>query len=667
MKVSYNWLKDYCDFSASVDELVAMLTIAGSEVESYDKAGNDYCITLEIKSNRSDLLGIMGIAREVAAITGKPLRRPSVAYKPDTSPVSKWTSVEVPAPDLCPRYTARVITGVKVGPSPRWLAERLEAVGLRSINNVVDVTNYVMMECGQPLHAFDLDTLAGRKIIVRRAAAGETITTIDDIERRLTRENLVIADARRPVAVAGIMGGADTEVTAATRNVLLESAVFNPVSVRRTARAIGLASDASYRFERGVDPIGTEWASRRSVALIAQLTGGTPADGIADANAIDLTPKKVTMRVPRIRRILGMDVPAAEAADILARLEFDVLSRSDSEITVAVPSFRAADVYREIDLIEEVGRIHGYDKVPLDSAMTIKVGATSKFEQCERLVRSVLSGCGLSEAISSSFLTPALAGSVNLWGGEVVQVANPLRAEESALRSCLIASLLHVKAINQSRGVPRCELFELGRVFLGPMAEKSCVAIMEEDGFYDLKGIVQLLLDRFGLQHSAMMQPAAGVASFKEGHAVKVSAGHTLLGYYGQIADALIGRFDLKGAIWLAELDFDALAELAVLERKSQAIPKFPAIDRDLALIVDEAVTWQQVVESINALAEPLRESVSFLNVYRGKPIEPGRKSLALSMRYRSPERTLTNEEVNAAQERLIKHLEKALGATLRV
>ncbi|HUS59084.1 MAG TPA: phenylalanine--tRNA ligase subunit beta [Planctomycetota bacterium] len=667
MKVSYNWLKDYCDFSASVDELVAMLTIAGSEVESYDKAGNDYCITLEIKSNRSDLLGIMGIAREVAAITGKPLRRPSVAYKPDTSPVSKWTSVEVPAPDLCPRYTARVITGVKVGPSPRWLAERLEAVGLRSINNVVDVTNYVMMECGQPLHAFDLDTLAGRKIIVRRAAAGETITTIDDIERRLTRENLVIADARRPVAVAGIMGGADTEVTAATRNVLLESAVFNPVSVRRTARAIGLASDASYRFERGVDPIGTEWASRRSVALIAQLTGGTPADGIADANAIDLTPKKVTMRVPRIRRILGMDVPAAEAADILARLEFDVLSRSDSEITVAVPSFRAADVYREIDLIEEVGRIHGYDKVPLDSAMTIKVGATSKFEKCERLVRSVLSGCGLSEAISSSFLTPALAGSVNLWGGEVVQVANPLRAEESALRSCLIASLLHVKAINQSRGVPRCELFELGRVFLGPMAEKSCVAIMEEDGFYDLKGIVQLLLDRFGLQHSASMQPAAGVASFKEGHAVKVSAGHTLLGYYGQIADALIGRFDLKGAIWLAELDFDALAELAVLERKSQAIPKFPAIDRDLALIVDEAVTWQQVVESINALAEPLRESVSFLNVYRGKPIEPGRKSLALSMRYRSPERTLTNEEVNAAQERLIKHLEKALGATLRV
>jgi len=667
MKVSYNWLKDYCDFSASVDELVAMLTIAGSEVESYDKAGNDFCINLEIKSNRSDLLGIMGIAREVAAITGKPLRRPSVAYKPDTSPVSKWTSVEVPAPDLCPRYTARVITGVKVGPSPRWLAERLEAVGLRSINNVVDVTNYVMMECGQPLHAFDLDTLAGRKIIVRRAAAGETITTIDDIERRLTRENLVIADARRPVAVAGIMGGADTEVTAATRNVLLESAVFNPVSVRRTARAIGLASDASYRFERGVDPIGTEWASRRSVALIAQLTGGTPADGIADANAIDLTPKKVTMRVPRIRRILGMDVPAAEAADILARLEFDVLSRSDSEITVAVPSFRAADVYREIDLIEEVGRIHGYDKVPLDSAMTIKVGATSKFEKCERLVRSVLSGCGLSEAISSSFLTPALAGSVNLWGGEVVQVANPLRAEESALRSCLIASLLHVKAINQSRGVPRCELFELGRVFLGPMAEKSCVAIMEEDGFYDLKGIVQLLLDRFGLQHSAMMQPAAGVASFKEGHAVKVSAGHTLLGYYGQIADALIGRFDLKGAIWLAELDFDALAELAVLERKSQAIPKFPAIDRDLALIVDEAVTWQQVVESINALAEPLRESVSFLNVYRGKPIEPGRKSLALSMRYRSPERTLTNEEVNAAQERLIKHLEKALGATLRV
>ena len=665
MKVSYNWLKDYVDFNVPVEQLVEMLTVAGSEVEGFEKLGGDYCITLEIKSNRMDLLGAIGIAREIAAITGKPLKLPPVDCKTDPKPVSAWASVDVLDTQLCPRYTARVITDVKVGPSPRWLVERLEAVGLRSINNVVDVTNYVLMESGQPLHAFDLDTLSGRTIVVRRAENGETITTIDDIERRLTTENLVIADARRAVAVAGIMGGAHTEVAAATTNVLLESAVFNPVSVRRTSRAIGLATDASYRFERGVDPIGTEWASRRAIKLIADLAGGTVADGIIDVNAIDLTPKHVTLRIPRIRRILGIDIPAKAAADILRRLEFAVLAETGDTVEVAVPSFRAIDVFREVDLIEEVGRINGYDKVPLRSVMAIEVAPTSKFEKCERLMRDVLTGAGFNEAISSSFLTPQLASTVNLWGGEVVEVANPLRAEESALRPCLMPSLLHVKEINRNRGVQRCELFELGKAFLGPMVEKAAVGIIEEDSFYDLKGVVELVLDRFGLEGRASMD-ALDSEFFKPGRAVKVSCNGAVLGYFGEVADAVAARFDLKQAVWMAELDLDQIVTLGVLERKGKDVPKFPAAPRDVAIVIDEPITWRQIVECVDALPEPARESIAFMSVYRGKPIAPGKKSLAFSLVYRSTDRTLTNEEVNAAQERLVKHLEQKLGATLR-
>lgn len=664
MNVSYNWLKDYCDFDAPIERLVEMLTTAGLEVEAYEQVGNDYCIELEITSNRPDLLGTIGIAREISAITRKPLRKPPVDFKTDPRPAGEWTSVEVPAPDLCPRYTARIISGVTVGPSPAWLAERLEAVGLRPINNVVDITNYVLMETSQPLHAFDYDTLAEHRIIVRRASPGEVITTIDEEERRLTGDNLVIADANRPIAVAGVMGGADTEVGAGARNVLLESAVFDPISIRRTSRGTGLSTDASYRFERGVDPIGAEWASRRAAAMIAEICGGKVAEGLIDINVIDLKPTKVVLRVPQIRRLLGVDISAATAAEILSLLEFEVLSKTDGAIEVAVPSFRQADVSREPDLIEEVARIYGYDNVPLKSSMTVEIGPMSKFERCERLVRDVLTGCGFNEAISSSFMTPAMAATVSLWPGEIVKLANPLRAEESALRPCLMPSLLHIKSIN--RAVPRCEMFELGKVFLGPMVEKMDVAIIEEDGFYELKGVVELLLDRFGLAGRCSMEPAE-VPFFKKGRGVKVACNGKDIGFFGEMADEVEARFDLKQPIWMAELDFDAIVELAVLERHSKEIPKYPAVDRELAFVVDETSTWREIVECINSLPEPLRESVTYLNTYRGKQIKAGKKSVAFALLYRSPDRTLTSEEVNEAQERLIERLENTLGAKQRL
>jgi len=666
MNVSYNWLKDYCDFDVPVDQLVEMLTVAGSEVEGYEAVGDDFNIELEIKSNRSDLLGAIGIAREVAAIVRKPLERPQFELRQSGKPAAELTSVEVTAPDLCPRYTARVITGVKVGASPKWLVDRLEAIGLRAINNVVDITNYVLMECGQPLHAFDYDTLAENRIVVRRAKDGETITTIDDQQHRLTDSNLVIADAARPVAVAGIMGGADTEVSFSTKNVLLESAVFDPISIRRTARAIGLQTDASYRFERGVDPIGTEWASGRATAMIAEICGGTIAEGMVDVNCIDLEPKKVTLRVPQIRRILGIDIPADAAADTLRLLEFDVLSQTADTIEAAVPSFRAGDVSREIDLIEEVGRIHGYDKIPLESGMTIEVGAVSKYERCQQLARDVLTGCGFNEAISSSFLNPETSRAINLWGGGIVELASPLRAEEGAMRTCLMPSLLHVKAINQNRGVPRCEMFELGQVFLGLMREKAAIGIIEEDGFRDLKGVAELLLDRFGMLGGCKME-ASDSSVFKPGRGVKILSGDRIIGFFGEVADKPRALFDIKQDIWMGEFDFDAIVELSMLERKSEEVPRYPAVDRDLAIVVDESVTWQRIVEAIESQPEPLRESINFLNIYRGKQIEAGRKSVAFALRYRSPDRTLTNDEVNEAHQRLIQHLERALEAKQRV
>ena len=666
MNVSYNWLKDYCEFDVPVDRLVEMLTIAGSEVEGYEKVADDYCIELEIKSNRADLLGAIGIAREVAAIVRKPLRMPPIDFQTDPKDVNEWASVEVSAPDLCPRYTARVVSGVKLGHSPQWLADRLETVGLRPINNVVDITNYVLMETGQPLHAFDYDTLAEHKIVVRRAALGEVITTIDGEERRLAQDNLVIADARRPVAVAGVMGGADTEVGETTTNVLLESAVFDPISVRRTARGIGLQTDSSYRFERGVDPVGAEWASRRAAAMIAEICGGKVAEGLIDANTISLEPEKVSLRVPQLKRILGIDIPADDAAEILRLLEFDVLSSSDALIEVAVPTFRAGDVSREIDLVEEVARIYGYDKVPLESAMTVEVGPMSKFEHCERLLRDVLAGCGFNEAISSSFMTPAMAETVTLWPGEIVELANPLRAEESAMRPCLMASLLHVKAINRTRYVDRCEMFELGKVFLGPMLEKTAVGIIEEDGFYELKGVVDLVLDRFNLAERCTIGPA-GLEFFKEGRDVRITCDGETIGFYGEMSGAVEKKFDLQQPVWMAELDFDAIVELAVLERKSKDVPKYPPVDRDLAIVIDETVTWQNVLDCVESVPEPLRESVTFLNAYRGKQIEQGKKSVAFALRYRSADRTLTNEEVNEAQARLMKRLEKELSAALRV
>jgi phenylalanyl-tRNA synthetase beta chain len=669
MRVSLDWLGEYVSITQTPEQLAQMLTLSGAEVETVEHIGGDACIELEIKANRPDLLSTMGIAREIAAQTGQKLKVPAIDFPEEGPPIEMLTGVEVPASKLCPRYTARLIRGVTIRPSPAWMQSRLQAVGLRPINNVVDITNCVLMECGQPLHAFDFNTLKGLRIIVRTARNGETITTIDGTECTLTPERLVIADAERPVAVAGVMGGSNTEVTEATVDVLLESAVFDPVSVRRTARTLGLKTDASYRFERTVDPVGCEWASRRAIHLIYKLAGGKVARGLIDTNIIDLSEPVIQLRASQIPRVLGIDVPASDVMRILEALEFRVLSHEDGTWTVGVPPFRR-EVAREIDLIEEIARVWGYDRIPDTSTMTIRAGLVTTAERVDRLVRDVLTRAGYDEIVTTSFVAPDRAAKLTPWSdlGPLV-VINPLRADESAIRASTLPGLLAVRQFNQDRGVEGADLFEASRVQMkdeaGRPTEFEAVGMLSDSGFRELKGCLEMLLDQLGVggrctfarRDHGIFAPGSAAAILMDGQAV---------GWIGELSDEIQKLFDLKSVQYFAEVNVGVLSTRASVERRACELPRFPAVLRDVAIVLDEAVTWEQVSGCIAGVAEPARESVAFVDLYRGEQVGPGKKSMTFSVTYRLPDRTLTNEEVNAAQEKLVAALARHLGARLR-
>jgi len=647
MKVSLDWLKDYVEVTQTPEELAEMLTLLGAEVESVTDLGGDVCIELEINSNRPDLLGTIGIAREVAAATGQKLKLPPVGFPEEGEPIESETSVDVLDPELCPRYTARLIRGVTIKPSPPWMHRRLEAIGLRPINNVVDITNYVLMECGQPLHAFDFSLLEGGRIIVRRGRTGETITSIDETECKLTPERLVIADARRPVAVAGVMGGADSEVSNTTVDVLIESAVFDPVSIRRSSRALNLASDSSYRFERTVDPVGCEWASRRAISLIRELAGGTVSKGLIDVNTVDLSEPLVKMRLSRIPRVLGVEIPAAEVRRILDALEFGIVESGDDTLTVAIPPFRR-EVCREIDLIEEVARVWGYDRIPETSGMSIKVGTVSKVEAVSRFIHETLVRAGYDEVVTTSFVAPGCASDLTPWPrkGPVI-IINPLRADESALRASVLPGLLHVKQHNQDRGLTDADIFEISRVQWlnadGKPVEIDTVGIMTDDGFRELKGVLEALLDRLCAAGIYTLTPRDN-RLFVPGKAIAITIGGQTVGWLGELTETLRKYYDLKRLPCYAELDLSTLRGHAVLERHAAELPRFPSVQRDVAIVVDEAVTWEQITDCIDAASEPSRENVKFVDLYRGEQIGAGHKSIMFSVTYRHPDRTLTSE-----------------------
>ncbi len=467
MKTSYNWLKDYCGFDLPAHELAARMSHAGVAMENYEPIGGDWRIEAEVKSNRPDCLSHVGIAREIAAVTGAPFRRPEVELTEDAGrKVADACTVEVSAPKLCPHYTARAIAGVRVGPSPQWLQDRLTVCGLRPVNNVVDATNFVMLECGQPLHAFDLARVGGRRIIVRQAQAGETITTIDGDEHELKGTECVIADAERPVALAGVMGGLDSEISDATTDVLIEAARFEPRSIRRTSRAHQLSSDSSYRFERGVDPEITDWASRRVCALIVELAGGQVLEGAFDIRADETHTPEVTLRLKRLKLVLGIEVPREEVDRIFAGLQMETVRSDAGSVTVRVPSWRG-DVGREIDLIEEIARVYGYDKIAETTEMPVRGLVPDAAEMAGRRARHSLAGQGFCEVMNYSLVAATPLQLAQPWTkAEPIGVRNPTNAERTHLRLTNMANLLSVKCFNAAHGSPQVDLFEMGRVFI---------------------------------------------------------------------------------------------------------------------------------------------------------------------------------------------------------
>jgi len=670
MKTTHHWLREYCPHSLSPREVAERLTMAGLAVEEMRPVGDDWLFTIEVTSNRPDLLGTIGIARELSALTGTPLQLPSITLGEGDRRASNMVKVTVEDTALCPRYTARLISNVQVTPSPPWLAARLTVLGFRPVNNVVDVTNYVLLESGQPLHAFDYDRLAGGEIVVRRARPGESITTIDGRLRQLTPEMLVIADARRPVAVAGVMGGRETEVGAETRSVLLESAEFKGASVRRTSRALGVATDASYRFERGVNPVGVEWASRRAAALIAELAGGEVAGGLVDVWAAPPAPRRVRLRFSRLQRVLGVEIPPDEVRRILCGLEFAIEGESGGELLVAVPAFRA-DVSREIDLIEEVARIHGYERIPETTGITVAVGSVAKVERvCETIVRQMCA-FGFHETVSHSFTTEALANLVSPWADQPpMRIRNPIRQDEALLRRSIMPDLLAHKAFNADRGEVCAELFELGAVYLPRPGEKlpreqRCLAILEEDGLLNLKGVVEALLATLSVLSSCRFEPLSD-PFFRAGAAAWVNLGGERLGVLGEVAPAVAVRFGFRSAPCLAEINVDLLVAHADLNIRVRPLPIFPAVLRDLAVVVREDTTWAQVEECVRAAAGEHLSDLRFFDLYRGPQVPPGCKSLAFRLSFRAADRTLTNEEIDRAIAAVVAALQRQLQASLR-
>ena len=679
MKITADWLREYCDSGLSVEDLAHRLSMSGCLIEETAPVGDDALMVAEVTANRPDLLGVIGIAREVAALTGAPLRLPAADVEESAEKITAATSVEVQAPDLCPRYTARLIRGAKVGPSPEWLARRLEAVGVRPINNVVDVTNFVMLECGQPLHAFDFDKLHGGRIVVRRGVEGEVLISIDETKCKLDPSMPIIADADRPVAIAGVMGGLDTEISPRTVNVLIESAHFENTNIRRTSRGLGLASDSSYRFERGIDPIQTEWASRRAARLIREVAGGSICEGVADVWAAPYEAKQVTLRMARMSRLLGIDVPEAEARRILAALGFAVQPESaDGNLIVAVPAFRAQDISREADLIEEVVRIYGYDKIPETCTLKAVAGAPGRMEDVESVARNALTGAGFYEALTNSFCDDRTARLVSPWtDNEPLRFHNAVRRHENRLRVSLMPGLLAAKRVNVAHGVGRSALFEISRVFLpkadgGAMTgaddasrpeERAVLALLAEDSLLELKGIVETLLDALGIGGAAF--EVGPRAFFKEGLSGRIVLDGRTLGVLGEVGQEVADRFDLPQPPVMAELDFALLTRHAALEKSYRKLPAQPAAVRDLAVVLDENVTWAAVEKALTDLALPILEKIAFFDVFRGRQVPKGRKSIALSLTFRAPDRTLTSKEVEDARQACIQALEK-LGGELR-
>lgn len=675
MIVSWNWLKQYVPLDMPLEELERRLTMSGLNHEGTEPIGGELAIELEVTSNRPDCLGHLGVAREVAVLWGAELKIPAADPPEGKTPAEELVTVRIDCPDLCPRYTARVIRGVKIGPSPRWMARRLAAVGITPIHNVVDISNYVLMECGQPLHTFDFGKLKGSQIVVRRPQPHETIEAIDHRIYPLQPEMCVIADAEDPVAIGGVMGGAQTEISEATTGILIEAAQFDPVSIRNTARALNLHSESSYRFERGVDPDRIDWASRRCCELILDLAGGELAGGVVDVG--DPPPKRppIVLRFSQLKRILGIDVPVERVREIVTSLGNVELPprgslKQPEAMTVRPPSWRP-DLTREIDLVEEVGRIHGYDKVPEDVGVPMVASSRTQEDRVVAKLRHVLTASGFDEAMTLSVVDRRAAEAFSPWiDGEPLRTLTPVLRGADRLRLSLVPSLLAARRTNEAVANPEIELFEIARVYLPRQGklpdEQLMLAVTSGRDYPVVKGVLEAAVA--AVSRTAELQAAeAGCELLDSARSCRLRLDGRVLGYVGRLRPEGLKRFDLRFPATVAELKLSLLVQAAELIPRYVPQPAYPPVTRDLNLVVDQRVRWADLAATVRANCSDYLERLDYRDTYTD-PERLGRekKSLLLSIVLRSTAGTLTNQQADEIREQIVAACRVEHGAELR-
>jgi phenylalanyl-tRNA synthetase beta chain len=687
MFISHEWLKELTDTKLSPAELRDRLTMVGLAIDAVDEHDGDAVLDVEVPSNRPDCLSHVGVAREVSVIEKGRLRLPASRPPKTEGKAADFTSVEIADPDLCPRYAARLVRGVKIGPSPDWLVKRLETIGQRPINNVADITNYVLHELGQPLHAFDFEKLGGRRIVVRRAKAGEKLKTLDGVERTLTNDMLVIADADKAVALAGIMGGEESEISNQTKDVLIESAYFTPQSIRLTARQLGMDTEASRRFERGADPEGVLRAQQRCVELICELAGGVATEDAIDVYPTPFKERVAGLRPKRVTELTSLTVETSEIVRILTGLGFERLDESDNRINFRVPSWRI-DVEQEEDLVEEVARQTGYDEIGFELPPTNGSGEYQPAEMQQRSLRRALNAFGFDEAINFSFiqqenrfdLIPWLAGRED----HQPQLANPIIEDAAWMRSTLLPGLLSSLRHNLNHGIRDVRLFEIGRIFSGlgdqqlPQ-ERLALALIATGGaveenraqpereldFFDLKGALEAAVDWMNL--SPLQFKPGSARHLRAGQTAVISSGDgKAVGTIGRLAENVASSYKFRQPVYVLELDLDALLSGPTKAIQYSPLPRYPSVMRDISLLVDRKVSLDEIFAAVNNQHVADCRSVKLVGTFEGGNIQSSKRSVSLRLEYRSDERTLRDEEVEAYHSRLTAALLETFAAEQR-
>lgn len=683
MRVPYEWIKELVDIEASPDEVSERLTMIGLEVEGSESADGDTVFEVNVTPNRPDCLSIIGIARELAAAFGVSLRIPPHEIE-GGRPVSDF-SIEILNPELCNRYAGRFIKDIKISGSPEWLRKRLEKCGIRAINNVVDITNYVLLEFGHPLHAFDADTIKEGKIRVLTAGKNNKFRTLDGVDRDLPADSLLIWDGARPVAVAGVMGGANTEVTEKTGNIFLESAYFNPVSIRKTSKKLNLKTESSFRFERGVDIEFLKQALDRAAFLIHELAGGTVYE-IIDAYPVRYTPDPVEVRYERIRKVLGAEISNISMREIMKSL--GIPAEGGEDVLVVYPPAHRRDIQREIDVAEEIARIYGYNRIPSTVPGSPLSGSKLNRKAINlRIIRDAMRKSGFSEVINFSFMNMAgldmLAVPDSDKRRKVITISNALSQEDCMLRTTLIPSLINNFKFNLDRGMKNMRLFEIARIFTnegkalpseelrlaGIFYEEKHPTLWKEDakGFFIAKGALEAVYEELkisGYAYSPSAEPF-----LHQGQSADIHISGKNIGYLGVLQPQIIEKLDLKKQkpeVVLFELNLELLLTVIPGSLQYVSIPKFPSVERDIALVVDEDLPSADIQEIIKKYPSQFIEEVTVFDYFRGGNIPPGKKSLAFNIVYRSREKTLTDDEVETIHSSLVISIIGKTGGELR-